>query len=206
MLFERLVQAKKNLGIEEKLLTNPENENVESEEVIIGQDYIDSTWEAPSEVFEDPHKEILVANNGLEGDEDVCDKETNDPAEFDKEFVTTKTVTPEFLENNSTLSNTAPVFSDPDITNLKTPTLEQKEESMILCTDPYRKEDTSGVTHSNVVDFLEKYAEGNDIIQVLRKDLMSVLSDVQWIKESNNQHEQFAMDFCDALNELSVSI
>lgn len=85
--------------------------------------------------------------------------------------------------------------------------LEEKEESMdMLCSDPCRKEDTSGNTKSNVYSFLEKYAEGNDAIQILRRDLMSVTSDMHWIKESNNQHEQWALDFADALNELSVSI
>lgn len=87
------------------------------------------------------------------------------------------------------------------------PTTEEKEESMdVLCSDPYRKEDTSGNTKSNVYSFLEKYAEGNDAIQILRRDLMSVTSDMHWIRESKNQHEQWALDFADALNELSVSI
>lgn len=66
-------------------------------------------------------------------------------------------------------------------------------------------EDTSGKTKSNIADFLEKYAEGNDAIQVLRCDLMKILSDVQWIKESGNENEQFSLDFLDALNEISVS-
>ena len=41
MLWKKLQQAKKNLGLEEKLITSPENEHriVEKEEVIIGQDY-----------------------------------------------------------------------------------------------------------------------------------------------------------------------
>ena len=68
------------------------------------------------------------------------------------------------------------------------------------------KEDTSGKTDSHIAKFLENYAESNDIIQVLRKDLMSVLSDMQWIVESNNSNEQWALDFADALNEISTTI
>ena len=90
---------------------------------------------------------------------------------------------------------------------LQTPTMEQKEESMdVLCSDPYKKEDTSGNTDSNVTKFLEKYADGNDVLQVLRKDLMALLSDMQWIIESDNINEQWALDFADALNEISTSI
>ena len=47
MLWKKLQQAKKNLGLEEKLITSPENEHriVEKEEVIIGQDYYeDNMW------------------------------------------------------------------------------------------------------------------------------------------------------------------
>lgn len=96
---------------------------------------------------------------------------------------------------------------DQDIDILEVPSTEEKEESMdMLCSDPYRKENTSGNTKSNVYSFLEKYAEGNDAIQILRRDLMSVTSDMHWIRESKNQHEQWALDFADALNELSVSI
>lgn len=89
--------------------------------------------------------------------------------------------------------------------------IEKKEESMDRIQEFERKtkssyEDTSGNTKSNVDFFLEKYVDGNDIIQVLRKDLMSILSDVQWIIESGNQNEQFALDFADALNELSVRV
>lgn len=69
-----------------------------------------------------------------------------------------------------------------------------------------QEEDTSGNTYSQADSFLEKYANGDDIIQCLRKDLMSILSDIQWIKESNNENEQWALDFVDALNELSVSL
>ena len=38
MLWKKLQQAKKNLGLEEKLITSPENEHgiIEKEEVIIG--------------------------------------------------------------------------------------------------------------------------------------------------------------------------
>ena len=75
-----------------------------------------------------------------------------------------------------------------------------------LCSDLYKKEDTSGNTDSNVAKFLEKYADGNDVLQVLRKDLMALLSDMQWIIESDNINEQWALDFADALNEISTSI
>lgn len=54
--------------------------------------------------------------------------------------------------------------------------------------------------------FLDKYKDGNQIIQVLRTDLMKIMSDIQWIKESKNQNEQWALDFADALNELSIQI
>lgn len=85
--------------------------------------------------------------------------------------------------------------------------IEDKEESMdALDKLKNNQEDISGNTFSHVTDFLEKYSEGNDIIQVLRKDLMSVLSDMQWINESRNQNEQWALDFADALNEISTSI
>ncbi len=84
------------------------------------------------------------------------------------------------------------------------------DEALCTLTPKYEEcnstEDTSGNTKSNVTDFLEKYAEGNDAIQVLRYDLMKILSDIHWIKESGNENEQFSLDFADALNEISVSI
>lgn len=53
-------------------------------------------------------------------------------------------------------------------------------------------------------EFLEKYKDGNEAIQVLRHDLMKVCSDINWIIESGNQNEQFAIDFADALNAMSI--
>lgn len=95
--------------------------------------------------------------------------------------------------------------------NLEKPTTEEKEESMDRVQEFESKverpwEDTSGKTKSFVNDFLENYAEGNDLIQELRKDLMKIMSDFYWIKEGHHEHEPFALDFADALNELSVSI
>lgn len=86
---------------------------------------------------------------------------------------------------------------------LDVPTEEQKEESMDIL---HPEEDTSGGNISKSDIFLEKYANGDDTIQILRTDLMSILSDIHWIKESNNENSQWALDFADALNELSVSI
>ena len=100
-------------------------------------------------------------------------------------------------------------FSDTEMKEsfkrFETPTIEKKEESMDKLQEMENpKEDTSGKTDSHIAKFLENYAEGNDIIQVLRKDLMSVLSDMQWILESNNNNEQWAEDFKKALNEMSL--
>ncbi len=58
---------------------------------------------------------------------------------------------------------------------------------------------------SNVSHFLETYVDSGDTVQVLRYDLMKLLADVQWLKESGNQNEQFALDWVDAINELSCS-
>lgn len=52
--------------------------------------------------------------------------------------------------------------------------------------------------------FFTKYDKGNAIMQVLCKDLAAISSDIQWILESEHQNEQFAIDFEDALNSLSV--
>lgn len=196
MLFERLVQAKKNLGIEEKLIVDKGNEDVK-EEVIIGQDYLDPTFSEPSEKFEDPLKRFKEDTIGLDPYTDVdfgefskADVDTT----VDNEFVATITQTPEFIYENSTVKCSTPSKEE----------REQDMDSMEHLAKEYPREDTSGANKSKVDTFLEKYAEGNDIIQILRKDLMSILSDVQWILESKNQHEQFSLDFADALNELSV--
>ena len=63
-----------------------------------------------------------------------------------------------------------------------------------------------GYTKGHVQHFLDTYQEGDTIIQILRKDLISLLSDIHWIKESGNEHEQFSLDFADALNEISIMI
>lgn len=62
-------------------------------------------------------------------------------------------------------------------------------------------EDDSGNTESKMQDFLEEYV-GDDILNVLRKDLMSLASDIKWIMETNNQNEPFALAFKDAIKEL----
>lgn len=58
---------------------------------------------------------------------------------------------------------------------------------------------------SNITHFLETYVDSSDAVQVLRYDLMKLIADAQWIKESGNQNEQFALDWVDAINELSCS-
>lgn len=62
-------------------------------------------------------------------------------------------------------------------------------------------EDDSGNTESKMQDFLEEYV-GDDILNILRKDLMSLASDIKWIKETNSQNEPFALAFRDAIKEL----
>lgn len=63
------------------------------------------------------------------------------------------------------------------------------------------EEDDSGNTESKMYDFLEEYS-GNDIFNILKKDLMAVAADVKWIKENNNQNEPFALAFRDAIKEI----
>ena len=195
MLWKKLKQAKKNLGLEEKLITSPENEHriVEKEEVIIGQDYYEDNSDYDNGERPDLGEGILRVDdsspNDLDVDLDVEDEEDSSDEEVEEEVRASMINLSEYAEA------------------LQTPTMEQKEESMdVLCSDPYKKEDTSGNTDSNVTKFLEKYADGNDVLQVLRKDLMALLSDMQWIIESDNINEQWALDFADALNEISTSI
>lgn len=69
-----------------------------------------------------------------------------------------------------------------------------------------KNKDDGGYKTGHVQHFLDTYQEGDDIIQILRKDLISLLSDIHWIKETGNEHEQFSLDFADALNEISVMI
>jgi vesicle coat complex subunit len=72
---------------------------------------------------------------------------------------------------------------------------------------PEYSDTTSTENIKNLCDteeFLEKYKDGNEAIQVLRHDLMKVCSDINWIIESGNQNEQFAIDFADALNAMSI--
>lgn len=174
MLYERILKAKRSLGIEEKLIIDKENEQqtVENEEVILGQDYLEDNTEEPvlgkGELKKDP-----ICPNNLDADS------TAYMSEDSKEINTL--VEKEF--NDGLLCKEDP-----------------------LCNVHILNEDTSGNTKSNVMDFLEKYSDGNDCIQILRKDLMSIISDIQWIKESGNENEQFSLDFVDALNTLSVSI
>ena len=86
---------------------------------------------------------------------------------------------------------------------LKEPSIEDKEESMdALQSNNLKHIDDSGNTFSYCTNFLDKYVDGNDIVQVLRRDLMTIMSDIYWIQESNNQNEPFAVDFKNAIKEL----
>lgn len=101
------------------------------------------------------------------------------------------------LEKANVTTTTAPVFSNPTCT-------ETPEFTAVTTTEdtPEFKKET--ITEKSFVDdFLEKYVNGNDVIQVLRYDLMKLLSDVQWIKESGRENEQYSLDFADAINEIS---
>lgn len=188
MLYERMLKAKKNLGLEEKLLTEPDKINVAKEEVVIGQDYIDECdyldhRNRVEDLLEAVKIPEATSPNDLDADVDEEEDEISDE-EMEEE------VKSELTE----LSAYAEALS---------PTIEEKEESMDAA---HPEEDTSGNTESKVMDFFEKYPGDNDLFKVLRKDLMAVLADIQWIKASNYDNEQWALDFADALNELSVSI
>ena len=198
MLYERMKKARKALkrcespesNFKDTYYENDESITGRKETVLIGHDYIDDNDESDETlglggVIPDPE-----SPNDLDADEDISVIAYTD--EEDKEVEE---------EIKSTIINLS------EYSEARNPTIGELEESMDRLEEMENpKEDTSGVPQSNVDLFLEKYANGNDIIQVLRTDLMKVLSDVQWIKESKNQHEQWALDFADALNEISVSI
>lgn len=200
MLFDRIKSAKRNLGIEEKLILRKDNElgTVDNEEVIIGQDYIDDNSDYDIErpdLGECIPRKDAESPNELDPDTDVV---------FDGEEIIIGMDYPEAEESDIV----AEEFSNERITSkLLTPSMEAKEESMdALHSLKGKPIDDSGMTFSQVTNFLEKYAGGNDILQILRKDLMTLMSDIYWIKESKREHEQWALDFADALNELSISI
>lgn len=219
MLYERMLQAKKNLGLEEKLIENEENLQVK-EEVVIGQDYFDDN-SSQSCLGEGIPREDPKSPNDLDPDSDVLSEGDINPDEteelVEQEFKEGLICEEDPLcnieilkENDNTISweeAVKRILKPLPKEFLKRPTQDQLLESIdTLQNYENPEEDTSGNTQSYVSDFLEKYAEGSDPIQILRKDLMSITSDVQWIKESKQQNEQWALDFADALNELSVSI
>ena len=191
MLYERMLKAKRALqsnmpqesNFEDTYYEGEEKIAGRKEEVLVGHNYIDDNSETDNTLGEG----YLIADpespNDLDTDTEI--KKTNDE-ELNTKLAATVTKLSEYSETRS-------------------PTIGEMEESMDkLQKMENPKEDTSGKTDSHIAKFLENYAEGNDIIQVLRKDLMSVLSDMQWIVESNNSNEQWAEDFKKALNEMSL--
>lgn len=80
---------------------------------------------------------------------------------------------------------------------------EFEENKVQTAEAPYTGESKTD-TEDSVSAFFTKYGKGNAIMQVLCKDLAAISSDIQWIIESEHQNEQFAIDFEDALNSLSV--
>ena len=210
LLIDKLKQAKKNLNVK-----------LESTE--------DIDWEDGSsmEVCSDPSEYGLTGtaeelkDSGFQIDLDPDDSSIFDSvSDHDNEVLTKnweknnkvwgdkmeEVIIPTYLANEEHVQENGKIYTKyTDIT--PAPTF---SKSIQTETPKYSKsistEDTSGNTESNVSIFLEKYAEGNDAIQVLRYDLMKVLSDMHWIKESGNENEQFALAWADALNEISVSI
>jgi len=54
--------------------------------------------------------------------------------------------------------------------------------------------------------FFDKYSKlDNPLLKILCTHLQQICSDIEFIT-SNHKDEQFAIDFCDALNNLSVRI
>ena len=193
MLYERMLKAKRALqsnmpqesNFEDTYYEGEEKITGRKEEVLVGHNYIDDNSETDNTLGEGYPIADPESPNDLDADTEM---EENNDEELDTELATTVTKLSEYSEAMS-------------------PAIDEMEESMDRLQEmENRVEDTSGKTDSHVAKFLENYAEGNDIIQVLRKDLMSVLSDMQWIVESNNNNEQWALDFADALNEISTTI
>lgn len=191
LLFDKLKQAKKNLNLEDI-------EDVCSDPTEYG---LTGSTEEPKDIVcpvdidpEDPS----IFESELEEDSTI----TLDEKEIEnilKPLICASAKLPVIdltdPEKDNATTTIAPIFSKPTYTALPEP-------SNATTTT----EDISGKTESHVTHFLEKYVEGDDTIQVLRYDLMKILSDMHWIKESNNENEQFALDFADALNEISVTI
>lgn len=197
MLFNRIKNAKKKLGIEEKLILEKENElgTVNNEEVIIGQDYIDDNSDYDRErpdLGECVPRKDIESPNGLDPDEGILlnDEEMIIGMDYPEEEES-DVVAEEFNGNRVSKSM------------LKEPSIEDKEESMdVLQSNNLKHIDDSGNTFSYCTNFLDKYVDGNDIVQILRRDLMTIMSDMYWIQESNNQNEPFAIDFKNAIKEL----
>jgi hypothetical protein len=128
---------------------------------------------------------------------------------IDKDSLDEDGVCPDYLGEGVIKEDVSPNDLDADdasIFNFDCESDEATKTEAPKYSDSNTTEDTSGKTHSFVNDFLEKYSDGDDVLQVLRYDLMKIIADIQWIKETNNHNEQFSLDFCDALNELSVSL
>lgn len=193
MLYERILKARRALqsnmpqdsNFEDTYYEDEEKITGRKEEVLVGHNYIDDNSETDNTLGEGYPIADPESPNDLDTDTEI--KKTNDE-ELNTKLAATVTKLSEYSET-------------------KSPTINEMEESMDKLQEMENpKEDTSGKTDSHIAKFLENYAESNDIIQVLRKDLMSVLSDMQWIVESNNSNEQWALDFADALNEISTTI
>lgn len=191
MLYERILKARRALqsnmpqesNFEDTYYEDEEKITGRKEEVLVGHNYIDDNSETDNTLGEGYPIADPESPNDLDTDTEI--KKTNDE-ELNTKLAATVTKLSEYSET-------------------KSPTINEMEESMDKLQEMENpKEDTSGKTNSHIAKFLENYAESNDIIQVLRKDLMSVLSDMQWIVESNNNNEQWAEDFKKALNEMSL--
>ena len=191
MLYERMLRARRALqsnlpqesNFEDTYYEGEEKITGRKEEVLVGHNYIDDNSETDNTLGEGYPIADLESPNDLDADAEI--EETNDE-KLDSELAATVTKLSEYSEARS-------------------PSLDEIEKSIDKLQEIENpKEDTSGRMPGHVEHFLNKYEEGNDIIQVLRKDLMSVLSDMQWIIESNNVNEQWAADFKRALNEISL--
>ena len=191
MLYERMLQARRALqsnmpqesNFEDTYYEGEEKVTGRKEEVLVGHNYIDDNSETDNTLGEGYPIADPESPNDLDTDAEM---EETDDEELDSELAATVTKLSEYSEARS-------------------PSTDEIEESMDRLQEMENpKEDTSGRMPGHVEHFLNKYEEGNDIIQVLRKDLMSVLSDMQWIIESNNINEQWAVDFKKALNEISL--
>lgn len=193
LLFDKLKQAKKNLNLEDDCVM----EDVCSDPSEYG---LTGSTEEPKDIVcpvdIDPEDPSIFES---EPDEDSVILDKKEIENMLKPLINASTKLPVIdltdPEKDNATTTVAPIFSKPTYTALPEPS-----------TTTTTTEDISGKTESHITHFLEKYVEGDDTIQVLRYDLMKVLSDMHWIKESGNENEQFALDFADALNEISVTI